>query len=234
MDQEKRLKIDLHTHTHHSKDGKNKPEELVRKAIDQGFDMIAVTDHGTTRGSLDAEKAAERISREEGKELIVILGQEVKTRQGEILAYGIREDIQEGMDLLKTCQEIKSKGGFLIVPHPFDLMRRGIGQEINNVREYVDAAEGFNERTLITRFNDKAMTFLKENAIPVVVGSDAHFKDEFGKTYMLIESEGKGKSRRNMEDVFDTIKKGRIEFITQKHGRAYSFKRGIKKIRTYF
>jgi predicted metal-dependent phosphoesterase TrpH len=228
LGQDRRLKIDLHIHTHHSKDGKNDPEELVRKAIDQGFDVIAVTDHGTTRGALDAEKAAEKIFREEGKEFIVIVGQEVKTRQGEVLAYGIREDIQEGMDLLKTCQEIKSKGGFLIVPHPFDLMRRGIGQEINNVREYVDAAEGFNERTLVTRFNDKAMAFLRENAIPVVVGSDAHFKDEFGKTYMLIES------RRSREDIFDAIRKGRTEFITQKHGRTYGFKRGLKKIRTYF
>ncbi|MFC2144017.1 CehA/McbA family metallohydrolase [Candidatus Aenigmatarchaeota archaeon] len=230
--QEKRLKIDLHIHTHHSTDSKNDPEELVRKATDQGFDMIAVTDHGTTRGALDAEIAAERIFQEEGKELIVIVGQEVKTRQGEILAYGIREDIQEGMDLLKTCQEIKSKGGFLIVPHPFDLMRRGIGQEINNIREYVDAAEGFNERTLVTRFNDKAISFLRKNSIPVVVGSDAHFNDEFGKTYMLIESGGNNK--KSKEDVFDAIRNGKTEFITQKHGRAYSFKRGLKKIKTYF
>lgn len=232
MDQEKQLKIDLHIHTLHSTDGKNDPEELVRMAMDQGFDIIAVTDHGTTRGALDAEKAAERMFQEEGKELIVIVGQEVKTRQGEILAYGIREDIQEGMDLIKTCQEIKSRGGFIIVPHPFDLMRRGIGQEINNVREYVDAAEGFNERTLVTRFNDKAMAFLKKNSIPVAVGSDAHFKDEFGKTYMLIESGGNNK--KSKEDVFDAIRKGKTEFITQKHGRAYGFRRGLKKIRTYF
>lgn len=228
MNQDKRLKVDLHIHTLHSKDGKMKPEELVRKAMDQGFDLIAVTDHGTTRGALDAEKAAERMFREEGKELIVIVGQEVKTGQGEILSYGIREDIEEGQDLLKTCQEIRKKGGFLIVPHPFDLMRRGIGDSINGVKEYVDAAEGFNERTLVTRFNNKAMAFLRENSIPVVVGSDAHFIDEFGKTYMLVES------RKSKKDIFDAIRKGKTELIMQKHGSAYGFKRGLKKIRTYF
>jgi predicted metal-dependent phosphoesterase TrpH len=212
----------------HSKDGKIKPMDIVNKAIDLEFDAIAITDHGTTRGALAVESAAKNLSKETGVSPMIIVGQEIETDQGEILAYGIRDDINENQDLLTTCQEIRKKGGFLIVPHPFDLMRRGIGGNINNVRDYVDAVEGFNERTLVSKFNNRAMAFLTKNKIPVAVGSDAHFIDEFGKTYMLVES------KKNEKDMFNAIRKGKTEFITCEHGKAYGFKRGLKKIRTYF
>ena len=227
MNQDKRLKVDLHIHTTHSKDGKIRPLDIVNRAINLEFDVIAITDHGTTRGALAAESVAENLGKKTGTPMVIV-GQEVKTRQGEILAYGIREDINEDQDLLATCQEIRKKGGFLIVPHPFDLMRRGIGDSVNNVKEYVDAAEGFNERTVVTKFNNRAMAFLRENNSPVGVGSDAHFIAEFGKTYMLVDS------RKSKKDIFDAIRKGKTEFIIQKHSKAYGFKRGLKKIRTYF
>ncbi len=216
--------MDLHTHTRHSKDGKISPEELARKAAKLGFDAIGVTDHGTVRGAIETERIAKRIA----KDLIVIIGQEVKTKQGEVLVYGIRDDIEEEQDLIKTCQEVKDKKGFLIVPHPFDPMRRGTGKRIMEIMKHIDAVEGFNERTIINRFNDNAMAFVKENRIPAVVGSDAHFIDEFGKTYMLIES------RKNKMDMLKAIRKGRVEFFMQGHGMMYGFKRGLKKIRTYF
>lgn len=219
----KPLKIDLHIHTKYSKDGDIEPEELVKKAIELGFDAIAVTDHGTLKGAVETEKAAKKVA----KDLIVFVGQEIKTEKGEILVYNVRDEIDEKQDLIKTCREAKEQKGFLVIPHPYDLMRRGIGEHLKSVIKYADALEVFNARTIINRFNEKAMSFARENRIPVVVGSDAHFMSEFGRTYMLVES------RKNPVDILQAIKKGRTKPVMQKQDMRSGMKRGLRKIRTY-
>ncbi|GGV66415.1 PHP domain-containing protein [Streptomyces griseoloalbus] len=47
------MRIDLHTHSTAS-DGTDTPAELVRKAAASGLDVIALTDHDTTRGHAEA------------------------------------------------------------------------------------------------------------------------------------------------------------------------------------
>ncbi len=48
--------IDLHTHTTCS-DGTDSPRELINKALSQGIDVLAITDHDTTAGWSEARKA---------------------------------------------------------------------------------------------------------------------------------------------------------------------------------
>ncbi|MFJ3983267.1 PHP domain-containing protein [Streptomyces fungicidicus] len=50
------MRIDLHTHSTAS-DGTDTPAELVRKAAAAGLDVIALTDHDTTRGHAEALSA---------------------------------------------------------------------------------------------------------------------------------------------------------------------------------
>ncbi|MFI9581404.1 PHP domain-containing protein [Streptomyces sp. NPDC052236] len=47
------MRIDLHTHSTAS-DGTDTPAELVRKAATAGLDVVALTDHDTTRGHAEA------------------------------------------------------------------------------------------------------------------------------------------------------------------------------------
>ncbi|WP_338700209.1 PHP domain-containing protein [Streptomyces sp. Q6] len=47
------MRIDLHTHSTAS-DGTDSPAELVRNAAAQGLDVVALTDHDTTRGHAEA------------------------------------------------------------------------------------------------------------------------------------------------------------------------------------
>lgn len=220
----KRLKIDLHIHTVYSKDSDIKPMELVKKAKMLGFDAIAVTDHGTLRGAIETRKAAERTA----KGMVVFLGQEVKTRQGEILVYNMRKEIREEQNLLETCREVRKGNGFLIIPHPFDIMRKGLGKNLKAVMEYANAVEVFNARTIVGRFNKRAMDFVKENNVPMVVGSDAHFLGEFGRTYMMVES------RKNTGDILKAIETKRTDFFMQKQDMKSGMMRGFRKIRTYF
>lgn len=48
--------IDLHTHSNAS-DGTDSPAQLVDKAITRGIDILALTDHDTTHGWIEAERA---------------------------------------------------------------------------------------------------------------------------------------------------------------------------------
>lgn len=48
--------IDLHTHSRAS-DGTDTPSELIDKAIKRGLDIVALTDHDSTRGWDEASNA---------------------------------------------------------------------------------------------------------------------------------------------------------------------------------
>ncbi|MGH3510362.1 MAG: PHP domain-containing protein, partial [Nocardioidaceae bacterium] len=51
------MRIDLHTHSDRS-DGTDRPAALVQHAVAQGLDVVAITDHDTTRGWDEAVAAA--------------------------------------------------------------------------------------------------------------------------------------------------------------------------------
>ena len=53
------MRIDLHTHSDRS-DGTDRPSELVRHALDQGIDVLAITDHDTTESWDEAADVAGR------------------------------------------------------------------------------------------------------------------------------------------------------------------------------
>lgn len=218
----KRLKVDLHLHTDHSADSRASPRAMVDRALELGFDAIAVTDHNTVSGSLEAERLAE------GTGLLVIPGQETLTREGEIIVLGPRETLPSGRPLLETARQARRKRGFVIAPHPFDTMRRGIGRSIVSMLQYIDAMEVFNARTIFGRFNDKARSFASAHGIPMVAGSDSHFPEEMGSTYMLVDSE------KDTRAILDAVHSGRADAFIRRQGMKPRIKRGLMKARTYF
>ena len=164
------LKIDFHTHTWHSPDSEMSPEDLVDKTRNVGLDGIAVTNHNTMDGVKEVEKLA--------KDLIVFRGEEIKTKEGEIIALEIRKPIDKGLDLVDTCKLVKDQNGFIIVPHPFDTLRNGVGNSISKIMDYLDAVEAINSRSYLSAFNKKAFEFARLKRIPMVAGSDSHFPFE--------------------------------------------------------
>ena len=216
-----RIKLDLHVHTDHSSDSRASPESVVKRAIDLGFDAIAVTDHDTVSGALEAEKHARNTK------LLVIPGQEVCAKEGEVIILGVRETIPNKMPVLDTMKQAKKMGGFIIVPHPFDTMRKGLGRTAESCLKYIDAVEVFNSRTIFNFFNSKALAFADKHSLPMTVGSDSHFLEEMGKSYMLLES------RKNMPAILDALRSGNAELVMKNQSRVSKLRRGLLKIRTY-
>lgn len=166
---------DLHVHTKYSRDSRNEPALILERAKNLGLDGIAVTDHGTIRGALETKK----LNRD--RDFSIIVGCEIKTDRGEIGAYNISEEIKS-RELNAAIDEIKSQGGLVWVPHPFDVMRKGVIRKdaLSEITKRIDLIEGFNARTF-GLFNKKAQAFAMENKIPMVAGSDAHMPWEIGK-----------------------------------------------------
>ena len=177
------LKYDLHTHTNISpKCGFMKPEKLVRMAISRGLDGIAVTDHDTIKGALEA-----RIF--ETDYFMVIIGCELMTTKGEIIGLFLENEI-ESKDPFEAIEEIHDQGGIVIIPHPFDEFRSSRFKEIESIIHLVDGIEVFNSRCLKNKSNEIARDYVVRNQekdnLAMVAGSDAHFANELGHSYTEI------------------------------------------------
>ena len=66
--------IDLHTHTNAS-DGTDSPSQLIDKAINRGINILALTDHDTTRGWDEAKSAL--LNHPSHTEMKLVLGSEI-------------------------------------------------------------------------------------------------------------------------------------------------------------
>jgi predicted metal-dependent phosphoesterase TrpH len=88
--------------------------------------------------------------------------------------------------------------------------KRALSEKQKNVLEYIDAIEGFNSRCILDTFNRQARKFAKEHGKPVVAGSDAHFANEVGRAFTLVDCE------RNEESVLEAVRAGRTEIVGHK------------------
>jgi predicted metal-dependent phosphoesterase TrpH len=174
------LKLEFHCHTNASKDSLTRPEDLVKAARKKGLDRLVITDHNSIAGAV----AAQRLDPE-----LVIVGEEIMTTRGEILAAYVTEEIPAGLTPLETIRILREQGAFISVSHPFDAWRKGGWKEMDllEIIPHVDAIEIFNSRCMDPRFNQRAMTFAEKHNLPGTVGSDAHAIFEVGKSVVWLD-----------------------------------------------
>ena len=166
------MKVDLHIHSKYSHDGVLGSEEIVRIAKQRGLSGIAVTDHDTIRGGQEAKQY-------ETADFKVIVGAEIITEKGEITGLFLTKEVRS-RSLQDVVAEIRAQNGMVIVPHPFDRLRRTAFHITEEDIGLVDAIEGFNSRCIFQRYNTKATEFAAQHNLPVVGGSDAHYANEIG------------------------------------------------------
>jgi predicted metal-dependent phosphoesterase TrpH len=177
---DKKITLEFHTHTYASKDSLTRPGDLIRAARAKGIDRLVVTDHNTIAGA----KAAQSLDPE-----LIIVGEEIMTTRGEILAAFVTEEIPAGLTPLETIRILKEQGAFISVSHPFDSMRKGgwLETDLLDIIPFVDAIEVFNSRCMNPRFNDLAKAFAENHNLAGTVGSDAHAAFELGTAVMALD-----------------------------------------------
>lgn len=171
------MRVDFHSHTNWSDDSLLSPRNLVDFARKAGLDKIVVTDHNEIGGALEAQEIAPEL---------VIVGEEIMTSRGEILAAYVRERIQPNLSPIETLERLKEQDAFISLSHPFDRHRMGgwTLDEMENMLPYLDALETLNARTIHAKDNQKAMDYALKHNLPAIAGSDSHSPMEVGKVWV--------------------------------------------------
>jgi len=173
------ISVDFHTHTSASKDSLTSPERFVEAAHRKKLDRVVVTDHNGIAGA----KAANALDPER-----IIVGEEIMTSKGEILAAFVTEEIPRGLSPLETIKRLRDQGAFISISHPFDSWRNGAWKLENllEITPLVDAIEIFNARCINAVDNQKAVEFARKQYLHGTAGSDAHAAFELGKAVLVL------------------------------------------------
>ena len=176
----KPIRVELHCHTDASGDSLLSVSTLLKTCVRKRIDKIAITDHNTIRNALLANQLAPHS---------VIVGEEILTRQGELLAFFVTQEIPAGLDALEAIAELRKQGAFISVSHPYDQYRKGYWREADLIKiaDQVDAIEVFNARCIRDQHNHQARLFAETYHLLGTVGSDAHTAGEVGKAYHLMD-----------------------------------------------
>jgi len=175
------LRVEFHCHTIFSKDCLTRPEQLVHAARQKGLGRVIVTDHNNIAGALRAHQIDPQL---------IIVGEEIMTTRGEILAAFVTEEIPAGLTPQETIRRLREQGAFISVSHPFDVMRSGHWDlpDLLDILPLVDAIETFNSRCMNPDYNLQAQEFAREHKLSGTVGSDAHTAMELGRSTLTVET----------------------------------------------
>jgi predicted metal-dependent phosphoesterase TrpH len=170
----------MHTHSEYSLDSRT-PLAVQAVAIKAaGLDVVCATDHNTIEGALRLRERADGFR--------VIVGEEISSRDGEIIGLFLEKPIPRDLSAEETIARIHEQGGLVSVPHPFShnriyRIRRDV---LERVWPAIDAIEVFNAREAIANDNRRALAFARAHDIPGAVGSDAHRPWEIGRAYLEV------------------------------------------------
>jgi predicted metal-dependent phosphoesterase TrpH len=187
------VRVDLHSHTMWSGDSTTTPDELAQAVVEAGIDVLCITDHNAVKG---AQELAGRLP------CRVIVGEELRTRAGEIIGLFLTEHVPFGVPPREAAERIRAQGGVVYVPHPFDPLRRNLAEPaLVDLAEagLLDAVEAFNAKTQLPHLQEQAAAFAARYGLPAGAGSDAHVADAIGAAYVeMPDFDGPGEFLANL------------------------------------
>ena len=175
------LTVDMHVHTVYSKDSLSSLEAVLAAVRRFGLSAVAVIDHNQIEGALRLRDLAPSA---------VIVGEEVKTTEGEIAGLFLERIIPRGLSPEETIAAIQEQGGLVYIPHPADHLRRStlIPEAVERIVARADAVEVFNARVIQSVRNQQADMLATRYGIARGAGSDAHTPAEIGRAYVVVPS----------------------------------------------
>lgn len=168
-------RADLHVHPVGNGSSVRNPTALLASLLAAGLDLVVLTDHNR----IDA--AAELAARGDDAGLVLLVGEEITSRDGHVLGLGLRALVAPGKSLGDTVAEIHAQGGLAIVAHPMLAMpssasRRTLEALAQSPPERrPDAVEGFNPGVAwLPGYRRRVERLAAAAGYAVVGGSDAH------------------------------------------------------------
>lgn len=222
-------KADLHVHSLAS-DGVSSVEEILDFVLERtNLDVIAIADHER----IDAALAARAIARARDLPVEVVVGEEVSTRGGHLLALFVEEPIPPLRSLRESIALVHEQGGLAIPAHPLFpypmcaqawVLRRLLAAGDPRVRP--DAVEAFNPTTFGRPVHRRVVSFAAEHRLPVVGNSDAHEASRVGTGWTTFPG-------RTAEDLRAAILEGATGWHGSFHGTASQLPTFGRQLRKY-
>ena len=169
------MNVDVHVHTRYSGHSILKVEDVARIAKKRCLDAVAITDHDAIEGAVELSKV-----------FPTIVAEEVSSDEGDVIGLFLREKVEKG-PALDVMDKIRAQGALVMIPHPFDTMRKEALMKEELVSKG-DIIEVFNSRVMRQEDNERARKFALDKSLPMIVGSDAHTSVEIGRSFIEIDS----------------------------------------------
>ena len=152
------------------------PEDAIARARSIGLDKLAITEHNNLAGALRAKELAPDL---------IIVGEEIMTTHGELIAYFVQEEGPRDLSPQETVRRLREQGAVISIPHPLDSLRNSAMGMANvlKVNDQVDALEVRNARCVRPQDNLAALALAQERGLLTTAGSDAHIPFELGHCY---------------------------------------------------
>ncbi|HET7703897.1 MAG TPA: PHP domain-containing protein [Candidatus Limnocylindrales bacterium] len=178
---------DLHAHSRASFDSLASPASLVRTAAARGLTHLAITDHDRIDGALEARDRAATLA----PDLTVIVGEEVRTADGDLVCLFLERPIPPGLAAEEAIALARAQGALVGVPHPFDRFRGSLlrDERMERLASQVDWIETHNARIIGPAGNRRAAEFAARHGLPGIAVSDAHSGFEIGVAYTVLEGD---------------------------------------------
>lgn len=197
------LRFESHIHTNFS-DG-TLYKLMIRTAIKKRIDILAITDHNTRKGYDFCVKYAKECATRNNGSIFILPSEEVGCKGGDVLAYGISEEIKKDCKVPETLDNIHDQGGLAVIAHPFNLFDSISAQAIT--KHKFDGIEipnynSFDICKILARKFAKGRPSLFQ-----IGGSDAHQPWDLGIVLNLVDAS------LETDSILKALKKKRIRVI---------------------
>jgi predicted metal-dependent phosphoesterase TrpH len=172
------VRVDCHLHTVASGDAVTTLDQLAERVALNRIDVVCITDHNETAAAESAVR--------QGLGARVIVGEEIRTPDGDVIGLFLNERIPYVLPLAEVTGRIRAQGGLVYVPHPFDRERSSLGPALAGLCAAgdVDVVEVFNAKIADQAVNDQAAEIAARFGLPGGAGSDAHDPQGIGAAYL--------------------------------------------------
>ncbi len=198
------MKYDFHVHTsRYSPCAVSPPEEMCRRAVRQGLQGIALTEHDLWWSRRELQELQSQFP-----QLTLFRGVEYALPEGHFLVFLPDSELAHldlGHDLLRLLDQVHGLGGIVIWAHPF---RYDLSLPVWLEYASLDGME-VASNNMGREIQRMAREVARRWRLTILTNSDAHHPDELGKYYNDIPQ-----VLEHTDDLVDYLK-----FLTPKPGR---------------
>jgi predicted metal-dependent phosphoesterase TrpH len=197
------MKLDLHCHSEASHDCKTRLQSIIDRCHTTGINVQAITDHNQIWGAVKLQEMTQ-----DDPTLTIIVGEEISTREGEIIGLFLNERIEPGLSPEETVKRIKAQNGLVLIPHGFDPFKvhRLQSDALKRIAKSVNIIEIFNAHVSRPSYNQAALVWADAHNKLKSAGTDAHTAAHVGTAWV----ETPRTEIRRPEDLLIALNMGKI------------------------